>query len=205
MKNFQITNSDISNEFYEICEVNKYVCVDTETTGLDYRTAALCTIQLFCDENAIIIRYESKENYELLKKLMLSEKITKIFHNAVFDVGFLMKNLELDYFGKLVCTKITAKLIHGLEHKNSLKNLLKEHLKIEMDKSQQLSDWAADELTEEQKQYAINDVKYLYQLWIELANYLHGNDIYKLAINCFEFVPNYIKLTDKNIDNIFIY
>lgn len=205
MKNIQLINSDITEEFFEICAVNGYVCVDTETTGLDYRTAALCTIQLYCNEYAIIIQFETQKNYEILRELMLSDEITKVFHNAVFDVSFLMKNLELDYFGKLACTKISAKLIHGLEHKNSLKNLLKEYLKIEIDKSQQLSDWTVDELTEEQKHYAINDVKYLYELWIELEKKLYEKKIYKLAIKCFEFVPNYTKLTDKNIDNIFAY
>lgn len=205
MKNIQLLTSDISKEFLEVCTNNGYVCVDTETTGLDYRTAELCTIQLFCDNQAVIIKYESQKDYVYLKELLLSKNIMKVFHNAVFDVSFLMRNLKLDKFGKVVCTKISAKLIRGLEQKNSLKNLLKQYLDVEMDKSQQLSDWTVDKLSEEQKQYAINDVKYLYCLWIELEKQLYEKSIYELAIKCFEFVPNYIKLTDRNIDNIFVY
>lgn len=205
MKKIQLLREDIPKEFFELCLCNKYVSVDTETTGLDYRIDELCTIQLYCDGQAIIIQYDSRKEFEYLKELFMSDKITKVFHNAVFDVGFLMKNLELDEFRKIVCTKISAKLIRGLEHKNSLKNLLEEYLEVEVDKSLQLSNWSVGELTEEQKKYAINDVKYLYNLWEELEKQLCEKDMCEVASKCFEFIPIYIKLMNRNISNIFIY
>ena len=119
------------NFFFEI----GYVCVDTETTGLSYLNDRLCTIQLFCEDYNIIIKFDKCQDYDNLKEILYSDKVTKIFHNAVFDVSFLMKNLNMDDFGKLVCTKIASKIVNGLEHNNSLKPLLKEYLNIEINKT----------------------------------------------------------------------
>lgn len=205
MGNMELRKEDITQEFLQLCEKEGYVCVDTETTGLNYKTDRLCTIQLYCKNTALIIQYNPQEKYKHMKELFLSDDIIKVFHNAVFDVAFLMKNLKLCYFGRLVCTKISAKLLHGLEHKNSLKNLLNEYLEINVDKSQQLSDWTVEALSDNQKQYAINDVKYLYCLWNKMKQQIERENLSELAYKCFEFVPNYVSLTDMNIDNIFVY
>ena len=112
------------NFFFEM----GYVCVDTETTGLSYLNDKLCTIQLFCEDYNIIIKFDKRQDYDNLKEILYSDKVTKIFHNAVFDVSFLMKNLNMDDFGKIVCTKIASKIVNGIGHNNSLKPLLKEKL-----------------------------------------------------------------------------
>ena len=79
------------NFFFEM----GYVCVDTETTGLSYLNDKLCTIQLFCEDYNIIIKFDKRQDYDNLKEILYSDKVTKIFHNAVFDVSFLMKNLNI--------------------------------------------------------------------------------------------------------------
>lgn len=184
---------------------NKYVCIDTETTGLDYLHDKLCTIQLFCENYSVIIKFNTFQSYNNLKELLYCDEITKIFHNAIFDVSFLMKNLNMDSFGKIVCTKIASKIVNGLNHNNSLKPLLKEYLNIDISKSEQLSDWSKSSLSDNQIKYAINDVKFLYYLWNELHSELINKDLEQLAIKCFEFVPYYKELTDLSIENIFAY
>ena len=182
-----------------------YMCVDTETTGLNYLVDKLCTIQLFCEGYSIIIKFNRHQTYDNLKELLYSDKVTKIFHNAVFDVSFLMKNLNMDNFGKLVCTRIASKLVNGLEHSNSLKPLLKEYLNVEINKSEQLSDWSKKILSDSQKKYAVNDVRYLYHLWNKLYKEIIDKDLEEVAVKCFEFVPYYKKITDLEIENIFAY
>lgn len=201
----QIIQNDLSDKEKEYIFEHKYVSVDTETTGLNYIEDDLCTIQIMCDELAIIIKFDSSQSYNNLKQVLYSEEITKIFHNAVFDVSFLMKNLNMDEFGSLVCTKIASKLINGLKHNNSLKPLLQEYLNIKIDKSEQLSDWAKENLSESQKDYAINDVKYLGQLWRKMHAQLKEAGLEETADKCFEFVPYYKKTSDKGIENIFAY
>ena len=196
---------DISQKEKDFFASAGYVCIDTETTGLDYLRDELCTIQLFCDGCSIIIRYNCNFEYLNLKELLYSKDVLKVFHNAVFDVSFLMKNLNMNCFGKLVCTKIASKIVNGLEHNNSLKPLLKEYLNVDIDKSEQLSDWSQEILTERQKQYAVNDVQYLYCLWKKLKKELIDKELEEVTVNCFQFIPCYKKITDLGIDNIFKY
>lgn len=201
----QIIEKDLSTEKKDYLFEIGYVCIDTETTGLNYLDDELCTIQLFCEDYTVIIRFNKYQDYHNLKEVLYSNKVTKIFHNAVFDVSFLMKNLNMDSFGKLVCTKIASKIANGLEHNNSLKPLLKEYLNIEINKSEQLSDWSKRILSDSQKEYAINDVKYLYRLWDKLHMELVSKGLDGIADRCFEFIPYYKKITDLGIENIFAY
>lgn len=197
--------NDLSIEEKDFLFKMGYVCIDTETTGLSYIENRLCTIQLFCEDYTIIIRFKDYQDYDNLREILFSSKVVKIFHNAVFDVSFLMKNLHMDGFGKLVCTKIASKIVNGLKHNNSLKSLLKEYLNIEINKSEQLSDWSKKVLSESQKEYAVNDVKYLYRLWGELHKELVNKGLEEMAFRCFDFIPDYKKITDLGIDNIFAY
>ena len=197
--------ADISLDEFNFYVERGYVSVDTETTGLDYRTDKLCTVQLFADNLGIILQYSNSLPYDNLKRLFLSNQIIKIFHNAVFDVSFLMKNLNLEDFGKLVCTKISSKILNGLEHKNSLKALLNEYLNVSIDKREQMSDWSKEILSQSQKMYALNDVRYLYPLWDKLRQELEHSGQYAIASKCFEFVPIYKTMTDMGIENIFKY
>ena len=202
----KIIQRDLQDQELEWFLQREYVCVDTETTGLDYKKDNLCTIQLYSEGKGVIIKYEKNiTQYENLKKLMQSNAVIKVFHNAVFDVSFLMENLRMDFFGKIVCTKISSKLVNGLEHKNSLKALLKEYINIDISKTEQLSDWSKDILSDEQIEYAFNDVRYLYDLWIKLKHQLIELELDVVAEECFSFVPIYKKLQDKEIYNIFMY
>lgn len=198
-------NNDLSAQEVDLFFHSGYVCIDTETTGLSYINDKLCTIQLFSEEYSIIIKFSEYTYYDNLIKVLLSNNVTKIFHNAVFDVSFLMKNLNMNKFGKVVCTRIASKILNGLEHNNSLKSLLKEYLNIEINKSEQLSDWSRKELSDSQKEYAINDVKYLYSLWNILYERLKKEKLDYLAFACFDFIPYYKMLTDIDIENIFTY
>lgn len=201
----QISEKDLSTKEKDYLFKVGYVCIDTETTGLNYLKDELCTIQLCCKDFTSIIKFDKYQAYDNLKEVLYSKKVTKIFHNAVFDVSFLMKNLNMDFFGKLVCTKIASKIVNGLEHNNSLKPLLKEYLNVDIDKSEQLSNWSKSVLSESQKEYAINDVKYLYCLWNKLHIELVNMGLEEIAIKCFEFIPCYKKITDFGIENIFAY
>lgn len=200
-----IKNRDISEQELKLFCKCKYISIDTETTGLDFLNDKLCTIQLLCEEYAALIKYNPNIEYIKLKELLLNSEIIKIFHNAVFDVSFLMKNLNLQNFESIVCTKISSKLVNGLKHNNSLKFLIKEYLNVDISKEMQLSDWSSDVFTENQIEYAMNDVKYLYNLWCRLKEELNNKELYSIAEDTFKYIPSYIKLKRMGVDNIFVY
>lgn len=182
-----------------------YVAVDTETTGLDASNDKLCTIQVCNGDFGLFFRFDEKNSYDNLKELLFFSKLKKVFHNAVFDVNFLMINFKESNFNNIICTKISSKIVNGLEVNNSLKGLVKGYLNVDLNKEYQLSNWADQDLTNGQIEYAMNDVKYLYDLWLCLQSELKDKDLIKLAFKCFEFIPTYIKLNNMGLTNVFTY
>jgi len=201
----QYVERDLLTEEYEKFFLDGCIAVDTETTGLNFREDSLCIIQLYSVNYNCIIRYSKEIEYTNLKKILEDKQIKKIFHNAVFDVSFLMKNLYLKEVNNIACTRISSKLVNGLGHNNSLKPLLKEYLNVDISKEYQVSDWNVKNLSQGQLNYAINDVRYLDGLWKVLEQELENRELKDMAEKIFEFIPTYVLLQMKDIDNIFVY
>ncbi|MBC5776027.1 ribonuclease D [Pontibacter sp. KCTC 32443] len=92
--------------------------------------------------------------------LMENEAIVKIIHHSNNDI------LLLDKMGcrirNVMDTDVAAKILNY--ERSSLATVLKEEFEIEIDKSQQSSNWNKRPLTEQQLQYAAIDVVYLHQV-----------------------------------------
>lgn len=165
------------------------VAVDTETMGLNLHRDRLCLVQLSAgDGNAVLVQIIPHRDCPNLKKLLTNPKILKIFHFARFDVAKIKQDLGI-VTAPVYCTKIASKLARTSSPSHSLKSLCHDLLGIELQKEQQTSDWGSETLTEDQKQYAANDVLYLHQLK-EITQKLlvrEGRD--KLAQACFDFLP----------------
>lgn len=196
---------DLSENEYNMICCDNVLAIDTETTGLDFMQDRLCTIQIYSNSFKTIIRYDENVQYLNLIRVLQNADVEKIFHNAVFDVSFLMKNLMIDDIDNIICTKISSKLINGLQHNNSLKPLLKEYLDIDISKDFQISNWGARQLSKGQLDYAINDVYYLRRLWDVLKIELEKKNLLPMAKKIFDFIPTYVLLKMRGIDNIFIY
>lgn len=167
------------------------VAVDTETQGLNIQRDRLCVVQLSSgDGNAHLVQlfeedYASAKN---LKALMENKDVTKIFHFARFDVAIMKKYLDVT-IAPVFCTKIASKLVRTYTDYHGLKALLNELLNVSVDKKQQSSDWAAVELSEDQKVYAANDVYHLHALKEKLEMMLNREGRMDVAKRCFEFLP----------------
>lgn len=116
-----------------------------------------------------------------------------------------MKHLDCHQVKNVVCTKISAKLLNGIEESSSLKTLLKKYIGVELDKSQQTSNWNSETLTDKQTEYAVNDVRYLFELWEILRNQLNAQGKIELAQRCFDFLPTQAYLENLGLPNIFQY
>lgn len=197
---------DLTNEEYNwIISTSSYISIDTETTGLNPIKDNLCLIQIYANEKFFLIKYRKDIEYTNLKKLFASSNVVKVFHHAIFDIRFLMNNLNIIRVDNVVCTKIAFKILNGENKKSSLKELLNKYLNIKLSKEQQLSDWSKEFLEEEQMEYAKNDVRYLIKLWRVLKNKLIEDDLYEYASKCFEFITVQAYLNNRGIDNIFEY
>ena len=105
---------------------------------------------------------------------------------------FGLTNLFILPFGVLAapvyCTKIASKLTRTYTDRHGLKDVTRELLGVELSKEQQLTDWAATELTSEQLAYAACDVLHLHQLRNRFEMMLEREGRAQLARACFEFL-----------------
>lgn len=171
-------------------DLGKTVAVDTETLGLQPRRDRLCLVQLSAgDGTAHLVQFDGR-NWEAprLKALLGDPGVLKLFHFARFDVAVLSHYLGV-LPQPLYCTKIASKLVRTYTDRHGLRDLCEELLGVELSKQQQSSDWAAETLTEQQKNYAASDVLYLHALKAKLSAMLQREGRDSLAEACFRFVP----------------
>ena len=107
-----------------------------------------------------------------LKKLLLNDDITKIFHSCSQDLEVLFY-----YLGKIPHCIYDTQIANALlseHHQIGYASLVENELGMKLDKSQTRTNWLQRPLTEKQIQYAADDVFYLYQLHSLLDNKLHN-------------------------------
>jgi ribonuclease D len=171
------------------------VAVDTETTGLSLQRDRLCLIQLSSgDGDAHLVKFSARPNAAPnLCRILGDDTIHKVFHYGRFDMAMIQSHFGIKC-QNVFCTKIASKLARTYTEKHSLKDLTKELLQIELDKSSQLSDWAAETLTNTQMEYAASDVLYLHQLKEKLTALLVREKRLEEAEACFRFLPTRVSL-----------
>ena len=171
------------------------VAVDTETMGLALRRDRLCVVQLSPgDGTADVVQIPPAGGQATnLKTLLADRAILKIFHFARFDLAMLSDALGV-MPGPIYCTKIASRLARTYTDKHGLKDLVRELLGVELSKQQQLSDWGAADLTDAQVSYAAADVLHLHALKDKLDAMLVREGREALALACFRFLPDRVRL-----------
>ena len=197
--------NDLTEELFNVYKSSKYLALDTEAMGLCHGRDRLCLIQI-CNESDLTacIKIEiGDRKAPRIQNLLENEKIMKIFHYARFDVAALKCNLTIET-QNIFCTKIASKLARTYTNKHGLKDLINELLGIELDKSSQSSDWGSEEnLSQDQINYAANDVKYLIKAMDKLTLMLKREKRYEIAQKCFSVIPIFSDLDIQHFINIF--
>lgn len=173
----------------------KSVAVDTETQGLSLVRDQLCVVQLSAGDGDAHVIQMDRSSYDCpnLKALLGDSSIEKIFHFARFDLAMCQKYLGIEV-APVFCTKIASKLVRTYTDRHGLKDVTREVAGIELSKQQQSSDWAADELSKAQLEYAASDVLYLHRVRDGLAAMLEREGRMDMAQQCFEFLPHRARL-----------
>lgn len=184
----------------------KSVAVDTETQGLSMVRDKLCLVQLSAGDGDAHIVQVDRETYDCpnLKALMADETVEKIFHFARFDVAMIKRDLDV-IVNPIFCTKISSALVRTYTDRHGLKDLCRELINVDLSKQQQSSDWASDQLSQAQLDYAASDVLYLHQLKTILTARLLREKRYEIARACFDFLPTRAALDLNGWDAIDIF
>ena len=202
MKTFNFGSTKVylhKNDLPNSLEFHKEIAVDSETTGLSLVRDRLCLLQIATSRNEChLIKFE-KTNLKKkivaknLIKLFENEKIIKVFHYARFDLAVIKKALGVNC-KNIFCTKIASKLVRTYTDKHGLKDLCKELLDKDLNKTQQSSDWSAEQLSSNQLKYASNDVIFLVELKQILELMLKREGRYELSQKLFTFLSTRVDL-----------
>jgi ribonuclease D len=203
-EDFQICDRDLDDALTAKYLQAESIAVDTETMGLNYLRDRLCLVQLCAPGLLTVIRIaKGQTTAPNLQRLMTASQITKIFHYARFDVAQLRNRLGIET-NPIFCTKIASKLIRTYSSHHGLKSLVAQLEGVELDKSEQCSDWGdAENLSPEQLRYAANDVRYLISMREKLITKLQREDRWELAQDCFKALPTIVSLDLLQYEDIF--
>ncbi|WP_011583292.1 ribonuclease D [Chelativorans oligotrophicus] len=184
---------------YDLPDLSRYdvdaVAIDTETLGLNPHRDRLCVVQLSPgDGTADVVQIAAgQRRAPNLVALLRNRRITKLFHYARFDIAVLYHSFGV-MPDPVFCTKIASRLTRTYTDRHGLKDICYELLQVNLSKAQQSSDWAAEQLTPEQLEYAASDVLYLHRLADVLQQRLMRDGRAREAQACFKFLPTRAKL-----------
>lgn len=171
--------------------------------GLNVHRDRLCLVQLGDeDRNVTLVQIEQgQKEAPNLKKLLEAEQTTKLFHYARSDVAWLKEWLGI-IVAPVFCTKIASKLARTYTDRHGLKDLCKEVIGKELNKNQQSSDWGSVTISDDQKQYAANDVLHLHALHKKLSAMLEREGKLDYAKKCHNFIAVMADLDSMGYSNV---
>jgi len=164
---------DITDELVESYLSESEIAVDTELHGLKLLRDEVCLVQICDDKNNVsLIKPKKNQSTPNLERLLTDSSITKVFHFAITDVAFIKTSMNINV-EPFCCTKVMSKLIRTYTQDHGLKDLIMEIHGKQLNKEQQQSNWASENLTEKQLEYAANDVLYLIMIYRKLKKMMN--------------------------------
>ena len=143
-----------------------WLAVDTEFHREKTYYPQLCLIQIANDDVIACVDPLAIDDLTPLFDLFYQPDMTLVFHAARQDLElfYLLRNaLPQQIFD----TQLAATVL-GYGDQIGYGNLVKQCLQVELEKGQARTDWRQRPLTQEQIDYAANDVRYLRQLYHQL-------------------------------------
>lgn len=198
-KSIHFFREDLSESMYLKIMQQKVVAVDTETSGLDWKTENIGVCQFYAPDVGVCIVQCSDRVPNFVCKIISSSSINKVFHFAVFDLRFMVNEWNLIPIN-ISCTKLASKILNP-EGEHSLKGLINKYLNIEIIKDQRTSNWLAKNLSSEQVSYIINDVLYLLELLNILEDLLDKKCLMEITRMSFKHIPTQVQLDLLGVSN----
>lgn len=166
------TAEQIEHAHERLCHAAAIGC-DTETSGLSARTGRLFSVQFSDGEFNVLVPYSEGVGLGKLTEILTEPSITKIFHNAKFDLDFLGENgfSVTNVFDTMIAEKV---LTRGAGQSASLAETLYRYFAIDLDKSQRSKfnrKWDGI-WTDELVDYALSDVVHLPALMLKQQEWM---------------------------------
>lgn len=158
---------EIETAYEKLFEARVLGC-DTETSSLSARKGRLFSVQFSDGDFNVLIPLSEGVGLGKLEEILLNPNITKVFHNAKFDLEFLRENsFQIE---NVFCTMIAEKVLtKGANQSASLAETLYRYFAVDLEKSHRnafTKNWNGI-WTDELVHYALSDVLYLPELMRE--------------------------------------
>ena len=186
-----IRDADALKKACDELKREEFLGFDTETTELDPYKGELRLVQLSNGKNTYVIDVrpfsengDSRSNANLapLRDLLSSERPVKAAHNAKFDSKWVRHHLGCE-IGGIYDTYLASQLIAAGEsdRRHGLADVSQFFLGTELDKTEQVSDWSAAELSPSQIEYAARDAAIMVSLREKLHERITNDNLNEVA------------------------
>ena len=186
-----IRDADALKKACDELKREEFLGFDTETTELDPYKGELRLVQLSNGKNTYVIDVrpfsengDSRSNANLapLRDLLSSERPVKAAHNAKFDSKWVRHHLGCE-IGGIYDTYLASQLIAAGEsdRRHGLADVSQFFLGTELDKTEQVSDWSAAELSPSQTEYAARDAAIMVSLREKLHERIANDNLNEVA------------------------
>lgn len=166
---------------------SRIAAVDLETSGLDPYNEDIRLVSFVSDDLQQVL-----SNPEPVKHILADPSVLKVFHNAAFDVHFLaVKGYEVKNYA---CTMVMAQVLDNNNGSHKLKDVVKQYLGKDIDKTYQDPRFWQDDITDEHKAYAINDALVTYELYHVLEQRIAKQNLEGVCRREMQALPAVIRL-----------
>lgn len=165
-------------------EQAKILSIDTEYDSFHYFREKLCLIQIHANNTVYIFDPLDNLSMSFLGRYFDNQHIVKILHAADNDIRLLKRDYNFNF--KNIFDTHRAALLLGFKQL-SLEKMIKEFVGVELKKNKKIqrSHWDNRPLTEEQLEYAAQDVIYLPALYEKQSSALHERKLNVTAEEAF--------------------
>jgi len=150
--------------------------IDTEYDSFRYFKEKLCLIQIHANDMTYVFDPLNNLDLSFLGRYFGNRQIVKVLHAADNDIRLLKRDYKFDF--KNIFDTHRAALLLGFKQL-SLEKMITQFVGVELKKSKKMqrSHWDNRPLTEEQLNYAVQDVTYLPVLYEKQAAELALKDL----------------------------
>ena len=174
-----IQHQNALNRVLDVMSQCSHYGLDTEFIKVDSFWPKLGVMQINVNDEIYLLDGTSLDLGAFWQKIYQAEQ--NVFHACSEDVDLIYHYAQCKDLHNIFDTQVGMSFLgHGLQV--SYQNALKEILKVDIDKDQTRSDWLARPLSDEQMQYAANDVLYIMQLANALKAQLQQKGLYQYAL-----------------------
>ncbi|MBN7821993.1 ribonuclease D [Bowmanella sp. Y57] len=162
-----ITQSSQLAEYCRRATTKPFIAVDTEFVRTRTLYPQLGLIQLYDGEQLALVDPLAVEDLSKLTELLVNPSVVKVLHSCSEDLETFWTAMQV-IPTPLFDTQFAAGLLN-LGTSLGYAKIVEQRLGVSLDKGESRTDWLARPLSEQQLDYAANDVLYLHGLYPELA------------------------------------